>query len=82
MSLAKQIFFNIITLLCSDASPGSQLVSEEFKVNWNWYLASSKVIIVAEVDARGSGYQGELLRSQIKGKLGTLEVDDQLAIIT
>uniref|UniRef100_A0A336MK89 Venom dipeptidyl peptidase 4 n=1 Tax=Culicoides sonorensis TaxID=179676 RepID=A0A336MK89_CULSO len=65
-----------------DASPGSQLVSEEFKVDWNWYLASSKIIIVAQVDARGSGYQGELLLSQIKGKLGTIEVEDQLAIIT
>lgn len=68
--------------MVSDASPGSQLVSEEWKVDWNWYLASSKSIIVAQVDGRGSGYQGEQLRSQIKDRLGTVEVEDQLSILT
>lgn len=57
-------------------------MSEEFIVDWNWYLASSKGIIVAQVDARGSGFQGELLRSKVKGKIGTAEVEDQLAILS
>lgn len=56
-------------------------MSEEWNVDWNWYLASSKSIIVAQVDGRGSGYQGELLRSQVKDRLGQVEVDDQLAIL-
>lgn len=39
-------------------------------------------MIIAQIDARGSGYQGELLRSQIKNKLGTVEIEDQLGVLT
>lgn len=66
---------------CSDSSPGSQLVSEEFKVDWNWYVSSQKGMIVAQIDARGTGYQGELLLSQIKNKLGNVEIEDQLGVL-
>ncbi|XP_046802103.1 venom dipeptidyl peptidase 4 isoform X1 [Lucilia cuprina] len=69
-------------ILQIDASPGSQLVNERFQVNWNWYLCSQRSFIVAQIDGRGSGYQGELLRTQVHGKLGTVEVEDQLAVLT
>lgn len=65
----------------SDAGPGSQLVSEKYEVDWNWYLCSQRGMIVAQIDARGSGYQGELLRTQMHGKLGTVEVEDQLGVL-
>lgn len=39
-------------------------------------------MIVAQIDARGSGFQGELLRSQVKSKLGTVEIEDQLGVVT
>ncbi|EDX18166.1 GD15708 [Drosophila simulans] len=65
-----------------DASPGSQLVTERFHVDWNWYLASQRSFIVAQIDGRGSGFQGELLRTQVHGKLGTVEVEDQLGVLT
>lgn len=39
-------------------------------------------MLVAQIDARGSGFQGELLRSQIKSKLGTVEIEDQLGVLT
>lgn len=65
----------------SDSSPGSQLVSEEYKVDWNWYVCSQKGMIVAQIDARGTGYQGELLRSQIKNHLGNVEIEDQLGVL-
>lgn len=73
---------NVIFSLNSDASPGSQLVSERFQVTWNWYLSSQRSFLVAQIDGRGSGYQGELLRTQVHGKLGTVEVEDQLAVLT
>lgn len=38
-------------------------------------------MIIAQIDARGSGFQGELLRSQIKSKLGTVEIEDQLGVL-
>ncbi|XP_002055619.3 inactive dipeptidyl peptidase 10 isoform X3 [Drosophila virilis] len=65
-----------------DASPGSQLVTERFHVDWNWYLCSQRSFIVAQIDGRGSGYQGELLRTQVHGKLGTVEIEDQLGVLT
>lgn len=39
-------------------------------------------MIIAQIDARGSGFQGELLRSQVKSKLGTVEIEDQLGVLT
>ncbi|KAL7743376.1 hypothetical protein ACLKA6_008353 [Drosophila palustris] len=65
-----------------DASPGSQLVTERFQVDWNWYLCSQRSFIVAQIDGRGSGFQGELLRTQVHGKLGSVEVEDQLGVLT
>lgn len=44
-------------------------------------MCSQKAMIIAQIDARGSGYQGELLRSQIKNKLGTVEIEDQLGVL-
>lgn len=66
----------------SDAAPGSQLVDQKYEVDWNWYLASQRSMIVAQIDGRGSGYQGEVLRTQIHGKLGTVEIEDQLSVLT
>lgn len=66
----------------SDAAPGSQLVSEKYEVDWNWFLCSNKNMIVAQIDARGSGFQGELMKSQIKGRLGTVEIEDQLGVLS
>lgn len=51
----EEVSFPLI--LHIDSTPGSQLVSEEFKVDWNHYLASQKSFIVAQIDGRGSGYQ-------------------------
>lgn len=39
-------------------------------------------MIVAQIDARGSGFQGELLRSQVKSNLGSVEIEDQLGVLT
>lgn len=39
------------------AEPGSQLVTERWRPDWGWYLATARNFIVAEIDARGSGGQ-------------------------
>lgn len=72
---------NYISFIHSDSSPGSQLVSEQFNIDWNWYVSSYKGMIVAQIDARGTGFQGEMLRSQIKNKLGSVEIEDQLGVL-
>ncbi|EFN79886.1 putative dipeptidyl aminopeptidase C2E11.08 isoform X2 [Harpegnathos saltator] len=62
-------------------APGSQLVTEMFKVDWNTYLASRKNVIVAQIDGRGSGGQGYKLLHEVYYRLGSVEVADQLEVI-
>ncbi|XP_065353279.1 inactive dipeptidyl peptidase 10-like isoform X2 [Cloeon dipterum] len=64
-----------------DAAPGSQLVTERWGVDWGSYLASQRNFIVAQIDARGSGFQGEKLRHELFHKLGSVEIEDQIAVI-
>ncbi|XP_024943721.1 prolyl endopeptidase FAP [Cephus cinctus] len=61
-------------------APGSQLVTEMFKIDWNTYLASRKGVIVAQIDGRGSGGQGYKLLHEVYYRLGSVEVADQLEV--
>ncbi|CAJ1079308.1 dipeptidyl peptidase 4 [Xyrichtys novacula] len=63
------------------AGPCDQRVSYRFKLNWGTYLSSSHEIIVASLDGRGSGYQGDDLLHSIYKRLGTLEVEDQITAV-
>ncbi|CAH0402967.1 unnamed protein product [Chilo suppressalis] len=64
------------------ASPGGQLVTERWRPGWGWYLAAARNFIVAEIDARGSGGQGEEMRTEIYNKLLTVDVEDQIAVLS
>ncbi|CAH2057502.1 unnamed protein product, partial [Iphiclides podalirius] len=64
------------------AEPGGQLVTERWKPGWGWYLAATRNFIVAEIDARGSGGQGEELRTEIYQKLLSVDVEDQIAVLS
>lgn len=44
-------------------------------------MSSHKSMVVAQIDARGTAFQGDLLRSQIKHKLGSVEIEDQLGVL-
>ncbi|CAK9813213.1 Inactive dipeptidyl peptidase 10 [Anthophora plagiata] len=61
-------------------APGSQLVTDMFKIDWNTYLASRKNMIVAQIDGRGSGGQGYKFLHEVYYRLGTAEVADQLEV--
>uniref|UniRef100_A0A8C6VXT9 Fibroblast activation protein, alpha n=1 Tax=Nothobranchius furzeri TaxID=105023 RepID=A0A8C6VXT9_NOTFU len=61
--------------------PCSQSVNYQFKLNWGTYLSSSLGIIVASFDGRGSGYQGDEILHAIYKRLGTFEVEDQIAAV-
>ncbi|XP_035774892.1 uncharacterized protein LOC118457414 isoform X2 [Anopheles albimanus] len=67
-------------ILHVDATPERQLVSEQYSVDWNWYLSSHQSYIIAQIDARGSGFQGESLKTQIRGRV-SIEVEDQLLVL-
>ncbi|XP_013856963.1 dipeptidyl peptidase 4 [Austrofundulus limnaeus] len=61
--------------------PCSQNVNYQYKLNWATYLSSSHGIIVASFDGRGSGYQGDEILHAIYKRLGTFEVEDQIAAV-
>ncbi|XP_045505119.1 inactive dipeptidyl peptidase 10 [Colias croceus] len=64
------------------AEPGGQLVTSRWRAGWGWYLAAARNFIVAEIDARGSGGQGEELRTEIYQKLLSVDVEDQIAVLS
>lgn len=47
-------------------------------MNFGKYLASSKNIIYAYVDGRGSGFQGETMKQYLYHRLGNAEIEDQI----
>jgi hypothetical protein len=60
--------------------PGSQLVTERWRIDWNTYLTGHKDFIIAQIDGRGSGGQGHQLLHKVYYKLGSVEVADQLEV--
>ncbi|GAA5809797.1 hypothetical protein MFLAVUS_003210 [Mucor flavus] len=60
--------------------PGSQLVSHRFELDWQTFVASQLGFIVVTVDGRGTGFQGRKFRVGVRGRLGELEVIDQVNV--
>lgn len=60
--------------------PGSQMVSEKFSIGLGHYLSSQKDMIYASIDGRGSGFQGNRMLFQLYKRLGSVEVEDQIAV--
>ncbi|XP_045483534.1 inactive dipeptidyl peptidase 10 isoform X2 [Harmonia axyridis] len=60
--------------------PGSQLVTERWRMDWNTFLTGNKDFIIAQIDGRGSGGQGQQLLHKVYYKLGSIEVADQLEV--
>ena len=56
-------------------------MSSKWTVGWDTYLASQRNFIVASVDVRGSGFQGDDFKHSIFHQLGSYEVTDTLHVI-
>ncbi|MDR1553209.1 MAG: S9 family peptidase [Prevotellaceae bacterium] len=59
------------------SGPGSQEVTNSFKIDWEQILTAKGYIVVC-VDGRGTGGRGEHFRKQTYGQLGKYEVIDQI----
>lgn len=62
------------------SGPGTQLVTEKWRIDWNTYLSGNKDYIIAQIDGRGSSGQGYRLLHEVYRRLGTVEVSDQLEV--
>uniref|UniRef100_UPI003AAD8F87 A-type potassium channel modulatory protein DPP6-like n=1 Tax=Centroberyx gerrardi TaxID=166262 RepID=UPI003AAD8F87 len=69
-------------LLLVDGTPGGQMVSERFHMDWATVLVSSFGAIVVRFDGRGSGFQGTNLLHRIQKKLGVFEERDQMEALS
>ena len=65
-------------LLTQYSGPGSQSVQNRWSMDWEDALVE-KGYIVACADGRGTGFRGEQFKKQTYGRLGALEVEDQLS---
>ncbi|XP_060945041.1 inactive dipeptidyl peptidase 10-like [Limanda limanda] len=68
-------------VLVLDSAPGGQAVSERFSLGWESVLVSSDKVIVARLDGRGSGSQGQRVLHQVHMGLGTVDVQDQITAL-
>jgi dipeptidyl-peptidase-4 len=59
--------------------PGSAKISDRYVVDWSISLVSDHEIIYAAIDGRGSGHQSDDYMFQINRRLGTYEIEDQIA---
>ncbi|CAL8279965.1 unnamed protein product [Lota lota] len=65
-------------LLLVDGTPGGQMVTEQFSVDWATVLVSSYSTVVIRFDGYGSGFRGTNLLHRVGRRLGRLEERDQL----
>ena len=71
----------MVVCSASDGSPGGQAVSERYQLDWDSVLVSSDSVIVARLDGRGSGFLGQRILHEVHQRLGTVEVQDQIAAV-
>ncbi|XP_053732954.1 inactive dipeptidyl peptidase 10-like [Synchiropus splendidus] len=68
-------------LLILDSAPGGQAVNDRFSLGWESVLVSMEGVIVARLDGRGSGFQGQKILQEVHQRLGTVDVQDQIAAV-
>uniref|UniRef100_A0A3B5BIP1 Inactive dipeptidyl peptidase 10-like n=1 Tax=Stegastes partitus TaxID=144197 RepID=A0A3B5BIP1_9TELE len=64
-----------------DSAPGGQAVSDRFSLGWESVLVTSESVIVARLDGRGSGFQGQRILQDVYQGLGTVDVQDQVTAV-
>lgn len=60
--------------------PGSQMVDDRWSVGWGDYLATSRNIVYASIDGRGTGFQSDEYLFKVYRNLGSVEMEDQIAV--
>jgi len=60
--------------------PGSQMVTDSWGVGWGDYLVTSRNVVYASIDGRGTGFQSNEHLFQVYRNLGTVEMVDQIEV--
>ncbi|RLU22782.1 hypothetical protein DMN91_005060 [Ooceraea biroi] len=62
------------------AGPNTVRITDVLKVDYEYYLTTNKRIIYAWIDGRGSAYKGSKMLFEIYRSVGTVEVEDTIAV--
>lgn len=60
--------------------PGSVRIANSFSIGFHTYQVSSKNVIYVEIDGRGTAQKGNDMMFSVNNRLGTYEMDDQIAV--
>lgn len=60
--------------------PNSVRVTNSFSIGFKDYQVTSRKIIHCQIDGRGSGNKGKQLLFTINNRMGTVEIEDQIAV--
>lgn len=60
--------------------PNSVRVNSQFTIGWEAYLTTSREVIYAVIDGRGTGNKGKDLLFTVNNHLGTVEIEDQIGV--
>lgn len=64
--------YNDFFLIRRNGRPGSNAITEQFKIDWGTYMSSKNDVVYIRLDVRGQGKQA------LYRHLGGVEVQDQL----
>lgn len=67
-------------LFFSYGGPASNRITDAFSVGFLDYIVTSRRYIYIQIDGRGTDKKGNNLLFQIYRKLGTVEIEDQIAV--
>lgn len=62
------------------AGPGSIRVLNSFSIGFQSYQATTKDIVYVEIDGRGMSQNGNDMMFTVNNKLGSFEIEDQIAV--
>ncbi|XP_028049203.2 venom dipeptidyl peptidase 4 isoform X2 [Monomorium pharaonis] len=62
------------------AGPNSVRIIDDAKIGYEHYLTTNRKVVCVWIDARGSAFKGSKMLFEIYRKMGTVEVEDTIAI--
>lgn len=62
------------------AGPNTVRITDEATYGFDSYIVTNRSVIYGRIDGRGSAYKGSKMLFEIYRKLGTVEIEDQIAV--
>ncbi|XP_031771202.1 venom dipeptidyl peptidase 4 [Apis florea] len=62
------------------AGPNTVRITEEATFGFEAYMVTNRSVIYGRIDGRGSAYKGSKMLFEIYRRLGTVEIEDQIAV--